>query len=123
VEDLQWSGHTIESKLQADQDSQRMQFVLSKERQEADRKKIAAQGEAEAQKILATGLTNQVPIFLKVPLLKGDLGGSPLRKQKINRWSIGCDAFCFAETHPTLGFQSPENSTQTSKPIAPTHPP
>ncbi len=51
---------TIESKLQADQDSQRMQFVLSKERQEADRKKIAAQGEAEAQKILATGLTNQV---------------------------------------------------------------
>ncbi len=51
---------TIESKLQADQDSQRMQFVLSKEKQEADRKKIAAQGEAEAQKILATGLSDQV---------------------------------------------------------------
>jgi prohibitin 1 len=51
---------TIESKLQADQDSQRMQFILSKEKQEADRKKIAAQGEAEAQKILATGLSDQV---------------------------------------------------------------
>jgi prohibitin 1 len=51
---------TIESKLQADQDSQRMQFVLSKEKQEADRKRIAAQGEAEAQKILATGLSDQV---------------------------------------------------------------
>jgi regulator of protease activity HflC (stomatin/prohibitin superfamily) len=51
---------TIESKLQADQESQRMEFVLSKEKQEADRKKIAAQGEAEAQKILATGLSDQV---------------------------------------------------------------
>jgi prohibitin 1 len=51
---------TIESKLQADQDSQRMQFVLSKEKQEADRKRIAAQGEAEGQKILATGLSDQV---------------------------------------------------------------
>ncbi len=51
---------TIESKLQADQDSQRMQFVLSKEKQEADRKRIAAQGEAEAQQILATGLSDQV---------------------------------------------------------------
>jgi regulator of protease activity HflC (stomatin/prohibitin superfamily) len=51
---------TIESKLQADQDSQRMQFILTKEKQEADRKRIAAQGEAEAQKILATGLSDQV---------------------------------------------------------------
>jgi prohibitin 1 len=36
-------GITIESKLQAEQESQRMQFVLTKERQEADRKRIEAQ--------------------------------------------------------------------------------
>jgi regulator of protease activity HflC (stomatin/prohibitin superfamily) len=51
---------TIESKLQADQESQRMQFVLTKEKQEAERKRIEAQGEAEAQKILATGLSDKV---------------------------------------------------------------
>ncbi len=51
---------TIESKLQADQESQRMQFVLTKEKQEAERKRIEASGEAEAQKILATGLSDKV---------------------------------------------------------------
>ncbi|NJN48626.1 MAG: prohibitin family protein, partial [Alkalinema sp. RL_2_19] len=51
---------TIESKLQAEQESQRMQFVLTKEKQEAERKRIEAAGEAEAQKILAGGLSDQV---------------------------------------------------------------
>ncbi len=50
---------SIESKIQAEQDAQKMQFVLQKERQEADRKRVEAQGIADYQKIISTGLTAQ----------------------------------------------------------------
>lgn len=52
----------IEEKLRAEQDSQRMQFVLSKERLEADRKRIEAQGIADFQAIVTKGISE--------PLLK-----------------------------------------------------
>ncbi|MGN6181561.1 MAG: prohibitin family protein [Mucilaginibacter sp.] len=50
---------SIESKIQAEQDAQKMQFVLQKEKQEADRKRIEAQGIADYQKIISSGLTQQ----------------------------------------------------------------
>jgi regulator of protease activity HflC (stomatin/prohibitin superfamily) len=50
---------TIESKINAEQESQKMQFVLTKERQEADRKRVEAQGIADYQKILSTGLSDK----------------------------------------------------------------
>lgn len=50
---------TIESKINAEQESQKMQFVLAKERQEADRKRVEAQGIADYQKILSTGLSDK----------------------------------------------------------------
>ncbi len=49
----------IESKINAEQDSQKMQFVLTKEKQEADRKRAEAQGIADYQRIIATGLTDK----------------------------------------------------------------
>jgi regulator of protease activity HflC (stomatin/prohibitin superfamily) len=52
----------IEDKLEAEQDAQRMQFVLDKERQEAKRRTIEAEGVRDAQKIIAEGLT---PLLLK----------------------------------------------------------
>ena len=48
----------IEDKLEAEQEAQRMEFVLQKEQLEAERKKIEAEGTAEAQKILAEGLND-----------------------------------------------------------------
>jgi prohibitin 1 len=48
---------SIEEKLQADQESQRMQFVLLKEKQEAERKKIEAQGIADFQAIVTRGIS------------------------------------------------------------------
>jgi prohibitin 1 len=48
---------SIEEKLQADQESQRMQFVLLKEKQEAERKKIEAQGIADFQAIVTKGIS------------------------------------------------------------------
>ncbi len=50
---------TIESKINAEQDAQKMQFVLQKERQEAERKRVEAQGIADYQKILSTGLSDK----------------------------------------------------------------
>jgi regulator of protease activity HflC (stomatin/prohibitin superfamily) len=47
----------INEKLAADQEAQRMAFVLEKERQEAERKRIEAQGISDFQKIVSSGLT------------------------------------------------------------------
>ncbi len=47
---------SIESKINAEQEAQKMQFVLQKERQEADRKRVEAQGIADYQKIISSGL-------------------------------------------------------------------
>lgn len=51
---------TIESKINAEQDAQKMTFVLQKERQEAERKRVEAQGIADYQKILSTGLSDKM---------------------------------------------------------------
>ena len=50
---------TIESKINAEQDAQKMTFVLQKERQEAERKRVEAQGIADYQKIMSTGLSDK----------------------------------------------------------------
>nr|WP_294943470.1 prohibitin family protein [uncultured Mucilaginibacter sp.] len=50
---------SIESKINAEQEAQKMTFVLQKERQEADRKRVEAQGIADYQKILSTGLSDK----------------------------------------------------------------
>ena len=50
---------TIESKINAEQDAQKMTFVLQKERQEAERKRVEAQGIADYQRIISTGLTDK----------------------------------------------------------------
>jgi regulator of protease activity HflC (stomatin/prohibitin superfamily) len=50
---------SIESKINAEQDAQKMTFVLQKEKQEAERKRVEAQGIADYQKILSTGLSEK----------------------------------------------------------------
>ena len=47
----------IQQRLKAEQENLQMQFVLAKEKQEAERKRIEAKGRADAQKILAESLT------------------------------------------------------------------
>jgi len=47
----------IEEKLSAEQESQRMQFVLAKESQEAERKRIEAKGIADFQRIVSDGIS------------------------------------------------------------------
>src|SRR5438034_7678046 len=51
---------SIEAKQQAEQDALRMSFILQKEKQEAERKRIEAQGIADFQKIVAAGISTQL---------------------------------------------------------------
>jgi regulator of protease activity HflC (stomatin/prohibitin superfamily) len=51
---------SIEQKLQAEQDAMRMEFILQQAKLEADRKIIEAEGQRDAQKILAEGLTEEI---------------------------------------------------------------
>jgi regulator of protease activity HflC (stomatin/prohibitin superfamily) len=51
---------SIEAKQQAEQDALRMSFVLQKEKQEAERKRIEAQGISDFQKIVAQGISSQL---------------------------------------------------------------
>jgi regulator of protease activity HflC (stomatin/prohibitin superfamily) len=50
----------IQQRLKSEQENLQMKSVLEKETQEADRKRIEARGRADAQKILADGLTPAV---------------------------------------------------------------
>eukprot|EP00286_Rhodomonas_abbreviata_P022902 CAMPEP_0181315086 /NCGR_PEP_ID=MMETSP1101-20121128/15176_1 /TAXON_ID=46948 /ORGANISM="Rhodomonas abbreviata, Strain Caron Lab Isolate" /LENGTH=295 /DNA_ID=CAMNT_0023422247 /DNA_START=171 /DNA_END=1058 /DNA_ORIENTATION=- len=52
--------HSIELKAQAEQESARMEFVLTKEKQEADRKGIEAKGIADFQRIVSEGISEQL---------------------------------------------------------------
>lgn len=51
---------SIEAKQQAEQDALRMSFILQKEKQEAERKRIEAQGISDFQRIVATGISAQL---------------------------------------------------------------
>ena len=70
---------TIESKINAEQDAQKMQFVLQKERQEAERKRVEAQGIADYQKILSTGLSDRQLQYEQIKAQR-ELAASPNAK-------------------------------------------
>lgn len=69
----------IESKINAEQDAQKMQFVLQKERQLAERKRIEAQGIADYQRILSTGLSDKQLQYESI-LAQKDIALSPNTK-------------------------------------------
>lgn len=78
----------INDKIAADQEAQKMTFVLQKEKQEAERKRIEAEGQAKAQQIVSASLTPQILEYQRIQALryvgeKGNLiitgsGGTPL---------------------------------------------
>ncbi len=60
----------IESKINAEQDAKKMEFVLLKEKQEAERKRVEAQGIADYQRIINTGLTSQQLQYEQIKAMK-----------------------------------------------------
>jgi regulator of protease activity HflC (stomatin/prohibitin superfamily) len=69
----------IESKINAEQESQKMRFVLDKERQEADRKRVEAQGISDYQRILTSTLTDKLLQYEQIKVQK-ELVTSPNAK-------------------------------------------
>jgi regulator of protease activity HflC (stomatin/prohibitin superfamily) len=61
---------TIEQKIQAEQESQKMQFILAKERQEADRKRVEAQGISDYQRIISESLTDKQLQYEQIKAMK-----------------------------------------------------
>lgn len=60
----------IEEKINAEQEAQKMMFVLQKERQEAERKRVEAQGIADYQRIINTGLTENQLQYEQIKAMK-----------------------------------------------------
>jgi regulator of protease activity HflC (stomatin/prohibitin superfamily) len=62
---------SIEEKIKAEQDAQKMEFVLQKEKQEAERKRVEAQGIADYQRIMSSGLTDKQLQYENIQVMKG----------------------------------------------------
>lgn len=72
-------GRAIERKLAAEQEAQQMEYVLERERKEAERRKIEAEGTREAQKILAEGLVREIIELRSIEAFR-ELANSPNAK-------------------------------------------
>ena len=72
-------ARAVEEKLEAEQDAQRMEFLLQRERLEAQRKLVEAQGIRDAQKIISEGLNDQIIKWQSLEVFK-ELSKSPNSK-------------------------------------------
>jgi prohibitin 1 len=72
--------NSIVSRLEAEQDAMRMQFILEQEKLEADRKIIQAEGNRDAQIIMSEGLTEEI---LKLKSIEAFLELSKMQGAKI----------------------------------------
>jgi regulator of protease activity HflC (stomatin/prohibitin superfamily) len=66
---------TIEQKINAEQEAQKMQFVLQKEKQEAERKRVEAQGISDYQRIISESLSDRQLQYEQIKAMK-ELAGS-----------------------------------------------
>lgn len=62
---------SIEEKIKAEQDAQKMEFVLQKEKQEAERKRVEAQGISDYQRIISAGLGDKQLQYEQIQVMKG----------------------------------------------------
>lgn len=60
----------IEDKLEADQQAQKMEFVLQRERLEAERRRVEAEGIRDAQEIIAAKLTPSYLRWYSIEMMK-----------------------------------------------------
>ena len=61
---------TIEQKIQAEQEAQKMQFILAKEKQEAERKRVEAQGISDYQRIISESLSERQLQYEQIKAMK-----------------------------------------------------
>jgi regulator of protease activity HflC (stomatin/prohibitin superfamily) len=67
-------AQSIQEKLQAEQESQKYDFILQKEKKEADRKRIEAAGQRDSQKIINESLSTNYLYYQYINTLKDRQG-------------------------------------------------
>lgn len=67
-------ANSIQEKLQAEQEAQRYEFVLQREEKEAERKRVEAAGQRDAQKIINESLTPRYLEYLYIQSLENREG-------------------------------------------------
>jgi prohibitin 1 len=72
-------ARAVEEKLEAEQVAQRMEFLLDREKREAERKKIEAEGIRDAQKIISEGLNKNIIEWQSIEAFR-ELAKSPNTK-------------------------------------------
>ncbi len=72
-------ARAVEEKLEAEQDAQRMEFLLQREKLEAQRKLVEAQGTRDAQKVISEGLNPEILQWQTIEAFK-ELSTSPNSK-------------------------------------------
>jgi len=65
---------SIQEKLQAEQDAQKYDFILEKEKKEAERKRVEAEGQRDAQRIINESLSSKYLQYLYIKELKDRQG-------------------------------------------------
>ncbi|MEM9858739.1 MAG: prohibitin family protein [Bacteroidota bacterium] len=72
-------ARAVEEKLEAEQDAQRMEFLLQREKLEAKRKLVEAEGIRDAQKVISQGLSAEILKWQTIEAFK-ELSNSPNSK-------------------------------------------
>ncbi len=112
-------ARSIEEKLEAEQRSEQMRFVLDRERQEAERRTIEATGIRDAWAIIAQGLTSSIISYQSIEAFR-ELARSPNAKVIV---TDGKTPMLFsAEPAPDAGTSrtmSPGTAPETSPTRAP----
>ena len=95
----------IESKLRAEQQAQQMEFVLLREKKEADRKRIEAEGIRDAQRIIKEGITEGNIEWRSLEVLK-EIATSPNAKLIITPFDEKSVDLCVEFKFPIIKIAS-----------------
>jgi prohibitin 1 len=97
----------IQEKLSAEQEAARMQFVLLKEKQEAERKKIEAEGISSFQKIVAEGVSENLLKWKGIEATKELALSSNSKVVIIGAGKEGLPIILGGDTTPPVGQPTP----------------
>lgn len=104
-------ARAIEAKLEAEQRSEQMRFVLDRERQEAERRTIEATGIRDAWAIIAQGLTPSIISYQSIEAFR-ELASSPNAKVIVTDGKTPMLLGGEVTATPTAGTAPPEGNTQ-----------
>lgn len=116
-------ARAIEEKLEAEQRSEQMKFVLDRERQEAERRIIEANGIRDAWAILSLGLTPAIINYQSIEAFR-ELALSPNTKVIVTDGNASMMLNTDTSVEPTMGAATSRTGADATRnaPLSPTDP-